>query len=79
MVDLEIIHYNDGPAPKALLFEAKEEWQEGLHGIGSGKGLGVEEAVVHAEGPYHGDALASLVWELHPHALLDPQPCRGHP
>ena len=45
-----------------FLFEPQYERQEGVDGVGPYEGLGVDQAVMNAEGPNHGDGLAPLIW-----------------
>lgn len=79
VVHLQVVHDNDRRCPLALLLQPQNEWQEGLHGVGAGERLRVDQPMMHAEGPNHGDRLASLIRQLHSHALFDPEPTRGHP
>ena len=75
----QIVHDDNALTPLALFFELDDEWYECVCVVSGGEGVGVEKSSFGADCADHGDGLASLIGQLHSHALLQPNVPRRLP
>ena len=72
MMDPEIIQNHYGLGASTFALEIFYEGREGAHIVAACKNGNRDQAVLEAESSNDRDRLASLIWNLHSHAGLDP-------
>ena len=74
LVHLKVVHHHNSLMTSALLPQLQNEWDEGVLVVCGSKSVGVKQSPVSADVAYHSDRRAPRIRQLHPHAILQPDP-----